>query len=168
MSAAAVQDRAGADTAHAWPRGPHVPGTGSRPDRDRLDQITATVPAGALAPECLVAQPAFHWGRRFHGAGFHWEAHEVWEAVWMACPPNGRERRLLRCLIQTTNAGLKLRMGRPRAALRLVREALDLALDLARGPAVLGLDARALAQGLSAYHRAIADGQTPEPPDIAL
>ena len=66
---------------------------------------------------------AYRYGASLYIRSFFWEAHEVWEAVWKACPPNGVERRLLRGLIALANAALKLRMGRPKAALRLLREA---------------------------------------------
>ena len=52
-------------------------------------------------------------------AGCFWEAHEVWEAVWMALPPNSAERRFVQTAIQLANGLLKQKMGRPKAALRL-------------------------------------------------
>lgn len=48
-----------------------------------------------------------------------WEAHEVWEAVWMALPHNSAERRFVQASIQLANGLLKQKMGRPKAALRL-------------------------------------------------
>ena len=66
---------------------------------------------------------AYRYGASLYVQKFFWEAHEVWEAVWKACSPNSIERRLLRGLIQLANAALKLRMARPKAALRLLREA---------------------------------------------
>jgi len=44
--------------------------------------------------------------------------------VWAAAPQGGRERILLRACIQIANANLKLRMEKPRAAARLLGEAL--------------------------------------------
>jgi predicted metal-dependent hydrolase len=69
---------------------------------------------------------AYRYGARLYVEEFFWEAHEVWEAVWKACPPNGVERRLLRGLIALANAALKVRMGRANAALRLIAEADEL------------------------------------------
>ena len=66
---------------------------------------------------------AYIYGFALLRAGCYWEAHEVWEPVWLASPPNGRARTLLRALIQTANAQLKLKMSRPRAVVRLVTEA---------------------------------------------
>jgi hypothetical protein len=81
---------------------------------------------------------AYRYGASLYVQSFFWEAHEVWEAVWMACPPNGVERRLLRGLIALANAALKLRMGRPKAALRLLREADEVLNEVGAGP-VMGV-----------------------------
>jgi hypothetical protein len=81
---------------------------------------------------------AYRYGARLYVQSFFWEAHEVWEAVWKVCPPNGIERRLLRGLIALANAALKLRMGRPKAALRLLREADGTLRELGAGP-VMGV-----------------------------
>lgn len=67
-------------------------------------------------------------GMALYRAGFFWEAHEAWEPLWLAAPPNSRERALMQGLIQLANGWLKLRMGKPRAAARiagLVGEHLD-------------------------------------------
>lgn len=58
-------------------------------------------------------------GWQFLEAGYHWEAHEVWEAVWLALPDGTADRRFVQAAIQTANAALKLRMSRPKATLRL-------------------------------------------------
>lgn len=82
---------------------------------------------------------AFAAGFEAFERGYFWEAHELWEPVWMAQPPASAERALLRGLIQLANAGLKRRMGRDAAAVRILALA-DAALSeaLARGP-VLGV-----------------------------
>ena len=46
------------------------------------------------------------------------------EAVWAAAPQGGRERILLRACILIANANLRLRIGKPHAASRLLGEAL--------------------------------------------
>jgi uncharacterized protein len=99
-----------------------VPGTGSEPDRAPLEAAKRLVrtPVEAAAWE---SDAAYRYGARLHAAGFFWEAHEVWEAVWKAASKNGCDRLVLRALIQVANAGLKLRMGRKQAAVRLVDEA---------------------------------------------
>jgi len=96
----------------------YVPGQTPRHDEGRWDDVRATAAPGMGADE-LAASPAFTAGMAFFENGYFWEAHEVWEAVWMACPPNSAEHRFVQALIQLANAELKLAMEKPRAALRL-------------------------------------------------
>ena len=79
--------------------------------------------------------------RAFLQEGYFWEAHEMFESIWMACPPNAPEKLLVQSLIQDANAALKRRMGREQAAVRLDAEARrlqDEAFGRSRGP-ILGL-----------------------------
>ncbi|MGP6088981.1 DUF309 domain-containing protein [Antarctobacter jejuensis] len=94
------------------PDQPYLPGLTARPAEEDFDGLK-----GVSAP--LKDCPAWQAGRRFFDAGYYWEAHEVWEAVWMAAPANSAERHLVQGMIQLANAGLKRRMGRTRAAERL-------------------------------------------------
>ena len=106
-----------------WPEGlpatAYIPGKTPRPPEGAFDALRASARPGMPAAD-LIASPAWRAGLRFDAAGFHWEAHEVMEAVWLALPPNSTERRVVRAAIQLANARLKLRMGRPGACLRLV------------------------------------------------
>lgn len=118
------------------PRSAYLPGGGDEPDRPALERAKALVRARfdlfVPAEDC-----GFRYGLALHDASYFWEAHEIWEAVWMAAPMNGRDRLALRALIQIANAGLKRRMGRVRAAARLVEEAQALLGELvARGAAL--------------------------------
>nr|WP_245216543.1 DUF309 domain-containing protein [Sagittula salina] len=67
--------------------------------------------------------PAWRAGVQFFREGYYWEAHEVWEAVWMAAPENGPEKIMVQAAIQLANARLKQALDRPRAAIRLQRMA---------------------------------------------
>lgn len=100
----------------------HVPGTGTTPDWPSLEVAKYLVPERTCDND-WADNPAYLFGFELAQAGFFWEAHEVWEPVWLACPPNSRERLLLRALIQITNAELKGNMRRERAVLRLLGEA---------------------------------------------
>lgn len=96
--------------------------------------------------------PAWQAGLAFFDAGYFWEAHEVWEVVWMAAPANSPEKALVQGMIQLANAGLKRRMGRPRAAGRLdvIADAL-LSDATGRGGATgMGLDPRRIAEAQQA------------------
>jgi len=91
----------------------------------------------------LAGCDAFRHGLHYIDTGFYWEAHEVLEPVWMALPETSEERRLVQALIQIANAGLKLEMGRPRAAARLCAIAHQLLTSL-QSPGPLGVDPVAL------------------------
>ena len=47
--------------------------------------------------------PGLEEGLALYRAGYFWEAHEAWEPLWLAAPPNSRERALLQGLIQLAN-----------------------------------------------------------------
>lgn len=79
---------------------PHVPGRNARP------------PEGAIAP-------GLEEGLAQYRAGYFWEAHEAWEPVWMAAPPNSPEKALMQAIIQLANGNLKLVMDQKRAASRI-------------------------------------------------
>ena len=96
----------------------HVPGVNARHPDGLFDAIRDSAHPGMSVDE-LAQSPAFACGVRFHRAGFFWEAHEVWEAVWMACSEAGADKPFVQGLIQLANARLKLAMARPKAALRL-------------------------------------------------
>jgi len=113
----------------ALPSHAHVPGFGSTPDLAPLEKAKTVAPATTLAGEWRTNK-AYLYGHDLMQAGFYWEAHEVWEVVWLAAPANSPERVLLQALIQTANAQLKTRMGRHNAASRLEKQVEDLKLDL--------------------------------------
>jgi hypothetical protein len=105
------------------PRWAYVPGVETEADHDTLAMAKALVPArfNGFVP---ARHPALRYGLGLNDSGFFWESHEILEAVWAAAPQGGRERILLRACIQIANANLKLRMGKPHAAARLLGEAL--------------------------------------------
>ncbi|WP_323771001.1 DUF309 domain-containing protein [Antarctobacter sp.] len=96
----------------------YVPGRTARHPEGLFDPIRATVHPG-MGSDALAQSDAFRHGLFYIEHGFYWEAHEVLEPVWMALPDGGVERRFVQALIQAANGLLKLRMGRPKAALRL-------------------------------------------------
>ncbi len=114
----------------ALPGHAHVPGSGSKPDMAPLEAAKALV-APETSANAWQDNAAYLYGHDLLDAGFFWEAHEVWEAVWLNCPPNSAEKLMLRMLIQQANARLKLVMGRRKAAERLAAEVEALRSDLA-------------------------------------
>ena len=107
----------------------HVPGSGSAPDLVPLAQAKQLTPAITQAAEWQENVP-YLYGHDLLQAGYYWEAHEVWEAVWLATPANGPERLLLQALIQKANARLKSAMQRENAAIRLQEQVEELRIDL--------------------------------------
>ncbi|SLN70426.1 hypothetical protein TRL7639_04156 [Falsiruegeria litorea R37] len=100
------------------PEVPYVPGQTPRPDGGFYDALKGTARPGMSIAE-LAQCKAWLVGWDLLGAECFWEAHEVWEAVWMALPQNSAERRFVQAVIQLANGLLKQKMGRPKAALRL-------------------------------------------------
>jgi predicted metal-dependent hydrolase len=133
----------------------HIPGSASVPDRAPLDAAKALTPPRVTAHTWHDA-PAYPYGLHLHAHGYFWEAHEVWEAVWLATAPNSGERHLLAGLIQLANACLKLEMAQPKAALRLLQAAQD-HLAECRSSTLLGLDPAALAQDIAAFSCKVSD-----------
>lgn len=96
----------------------HIPGKTPRHPEGTFDALCETArpeqPCGAV-----FASDAWRAGLQFLETKYFWEAHEVWEAVWMALPEGSEEKRLVQGMIQLANAELKHRMQRPRAVMRL-------------------------------------------------
>ncbi|MEO1291454.1 MAG: DUF309 domain-containing protein [Pseudomonadota bacterium] len=97
----------------------HIPGKTPHPSADHPASRVARTAPNPTDPAHWRDNLAYLYGLRLYHAGFYWEAHEVWEAVWMNARPNSPERHLLQGLIQLANAGLKIRMGKLRAVQRL-------------------------------------------------
>jgi len=103
----------------------YIPGQTPRHPDGSFDLLRATAQPG-MSVDALAASPAFKTGLTYLDTGFFWEAHEVFEPVWMALPNPSPERSLVQALIQLANGHLKLRMSRPKAALRLAHIARNL------------------------------------------
>src|ERR1700692_4353605 len=93
-------------------------------DHETLWQAKALVPS-RFRDFVPARHPALRYGIALNDSGYFWESQEVLEAVWAAAPQGGRERTLLRACIQIATANLRLRMGKPHPATRLLGEALD-------------------------------------------
>ena len=134
-SGAPLSDRVSPAAVGAWlallPDAPYRPGRTARPAAGFLDAVVDAAPA-ATAADTWRENAAYLFGFACLVRGYYWEAHEVWEPVWMRAAPNSRERHLLRGLIQLANALLKNAVERPNAAARLRLEA-DAALAEAAG-----------------------------------
>src|SRR5205814_8010926 len=121
------------------PRWAYVPGESDQicADQDTLWQAKSLVPS-RFHGYVPARHPALRYAITLNDGGYFWESQEVLEAVWAAAPQGGRERTLLRACIQIASANLRLRMEKPRAAVRLFGEALAELDTLARKTASSG------------------------------
>ena len=107
------------------PEHAYVPGQTPRHVEGRFALICATARQG-MSPAQLAQSEAFCTGLHYLGRGYFWEAHELFEPVWMALEEGSDDRRFLQALLQLANAQLKLKMQRPKAARRLCMMVRDL------------------------------------------
>jgi len=118
----------------------YIPGQNDRHAEDAFDSIRQSAVQGLEADQ-LAQSDAWKAGLAFLDAGYFWEAHEVLEPVWMVLPKGGVERQFVQGLIQLANGRLKMLMGRPKAALRLVGQARGLVL-VDGAMKIMGLEVR--------------------------
>ncbi|APH73056.1 DUF309 domain-containing protein [Aquibium oceanicum] len=134
------------------PAAPYIPGRTARPTSGAFMEIADRAPA-TTDPDLWRDNEAWLCGFTLYRAGFFWETHEVWEPVWMGTRPNSAERQMMQGLIQLANGCLKLAMHRPKAALRLVREAHQRLGDARSGGAdrLMGLDPASAHEAIGAF-----------------
>lgn len=120
------------------PEHAYVPGQTPRHAEGRFEHLTATVHQ-SMSPAQLTQSEAFRTGLVYLRRGYFWEAHELFEPVWMALQAGSDDRRLVQALIQLANAQLKLKMQRPKAAKRLCNMVRGLLATLT-GTRVMGLE----------------------------
>lgn len=106
--------------------------------------------APAAPPPDTPWQANAPYGRGFdlYHAGYYWEAHEYWEAVWQS-GLSGPERALCQALILTAAAQLKNLTGRTRGVYLLTTKALK-RLEPMNETRVLGVDIPAFREALEA------------------
>ena len=103
----------------------YVPGQNNRHAENAFDAIKNSVHSGQNMEE-LLSSSAFFTGLDYLDKGYFWEAHEVLEPVWLALPDGCPERKFVQGLIQLANGFLKLKMGMPKASVRLAKISRDL------------------------------------------
>ena len=107
------------------PETAHRPGENARPTEDLRAPVSSSVDL-QLSTSNWVSHDAYLYGFVLYRRGYYWEAHEIWEPVWMQCPPNSVERLLLQAIIQIANAALKECQQKIKASARLQAIALEL------------------------------------------
>jgi len=132
-----------------WPRPKGVPRYSNLPLPPyrfipRLAPHPTRDPAGhshGRAGEPDAGEAGFRHGVDLYNCGCWWEAHEAWEAVWLAAHDNPARHAAMQGLIQVANAHLKLEQANARAVIRL-RGKYSALFNAAAGlpPGALGFD----------------------------
>ncbi|RMH40860.1 MAG: DUF309 domain-containing protein [Deltaproteobacteria bacterium] len=120
-----------------------LPGRAPHPTRDpRGHSYGVAARADYLPADRWRDNDMYLWGIDLLNAGYPWEAHEAWEAVWTACRAAGDadQAAFVQGLIQLAAAEVHERLGEPDRAARIRARARA---KLAAAPAgYLGLASR--------------------------
>ena len=122
----------------------HKPGLNKRPEEGFLDFIIGQAPEETSSETSSTNLP-WLYGLRLFKEGYFWEAHEVWEEVWLRARPNSRERFLVQGMIHLANAELKSSLSKDNAAEKLrkrAEESFSRAFPATKGASVMGIDRR--------------------------
>jgi len=116
---------------HALPTHAYIPGQTQRHKETQFDEIISSIPS-VIDFETLQTLSAFHTALNYMQHGFHWEAHEILEAIWMNTAQNSIERLFTQCIIHLANANLKHIMKRETATLKIMTQANALSTEIGR------------------------------------
>ena len=97
----------------------------------QFDEIISSIPS-VIDFETLQTLSAFHTALNYMQHGFHWEAHEILEAIWMNTAQNSIERLFTQCIIHLANANLKHIMKRETATQKIMTQANALSAEIGR------------------------------------
>jgi hypothetical protein len=98
-----------------WGGGPH-PHPRRDPEGHSHGQPEPDPPP--LDPASWRDSDAYLYGIDLFNHGFYWEAHEQWEALWVAAGKRGPVAEFMKGLIKLAACGIKVRQGRPRGIRR--------------------------------------------------
>jgi hypothetical protein len=120
----------------------YVPGRFPYPLTDPAGHSYGRTPQRArpLDPQKWQQSREFCHALQLFDAGYYWEAHEAWEALWLAAGRTGRDATALKGLIKLAAAGVKAREGNAAGVSRHARRAAELlqTAHLAIGSAAIG------------------------------
>ena len=116
---------------YALPPHAYIPGQTQRHQEEQFDEIISSIPCD-IDFETVQTLSAFHIALNFMQHGFHWEAHEILEAIWMNTAQNSIERLFTQCVIHLANANLKHVMKRETATQKIMSQANALSAEIGR------------------------------------
>ena len=132
-----------------FPAYAYLPGHTPHPRRDAGGHAYGQPePQGSLTnPNAWPQTPLYLEAIDLFNAGYYWEAHEAWEALWKVLPAHEDHARFLQSLIQLSAASLKYRLNHPEGVHRLFVQAIEKLQDLSkRHTTYMGIDLRRLIQ----------------------
>jgi uncharacterized protein len=104
------------------------------------------------------------FGVDLYNAGFFWEAHEAWEAVWKSWPKDSSEGLVVRGCIQAAAALLKIRLNCPGGVKKLSERSLNtwkLSQQGSPDESTLGFNLSTLQKQFEAYWMPLQQGRLP-------
>lgn len=112
----------------ALPPYTYVPGRAPHPKSDPRGHAygRAEESLAEFDPEKFEQSRDFRYAVDLFHAGYYWEAHEVWEALWHVVGRAGSTADLLKGLIKLAAAGVKVLEGIPSGAASHARRAAEL------------------------------------------
>ena len=123
------------------PKCAYVPGRTARP---------AEVGLAATNPADWQNCASYLQGIDLFNHGYYWEAHERWEAVWIAAGRQGPLANFIKGLIKLAAALVKARQGQPRGVVRHARRAAELfravTAEIPNPAVTMGLESNCLVQ----------------------
>ena len=113
---------------NALPSYSYVPGRFPHPISDPHGHSFGMVVFESIAPSASQWQECQSYlrGIDLFEHGFYWEAHEAWEAAWIACGRSGPAGDFLKALIKLSAAGVKAREGRSEGVRRHATRCVEL------------------------------------------
>ena len=151
--------------ANSLPPYSYVPGRFPHPVIDPAGHSYGQQPQSVapLDPARWQQSREFCHALRLFDAGYYWEAHEAWEALWIAAGRTGPVATALKGLIKLAAAGVKAREGNAAGVGRHARRAAEL-LRMAKTECSRQLGAEAQWAGLDLDNLAVAtDGIAASP-----
>ncbi len=151
-------------TTRPFPSYRYLPGLNPHPRRDPQGHSYGSPEPTAepIAPENWQDSACYLYGVDLFNAGYWWECHEAFEAIWHAVGRRTLQGRFVQGLIQVAAANLKAVLGKPSSAAKLAQSALD-RLEHFSGQ-YMGLDVRGFSEELRHWR----EGGTPRLPQIHL
>ena len=111
---------------YAYVPGRH-PHPGTNPDGHRFGKPREIVPPPSEAT--LKSNPHFQLGVDLFNHGYYWEAHEIWEELWVASGRAGQLADFFKGLIKLAAAGVKAREGNLKGVIKHASRARELFLQ---------------------------------------